>query len=180
MEQALEELGIEPPNSNKIPCPVCPSEQTPACHIYEDHWYCYSCGKTGDGIGLIAAATGQNVRTLIAQRSQGIKRPLRVGPKLSLHGVNRAVKRAYRDLHDWWFPLLHNTYQGSEMWAFEQALDLYSDMFDTLRAKIEGSDGFNGALKPFEADKEIARVKRLLMKSKVFEERRAQETRLRG
>lgn len=178
IDEALEELGWERPANNKIPCPACGSEDTPACHLYEDHYYCFSCGKTGDGIGLLAAVTGANVRTLIRERSNG-KRPLRVGPKPMAQGVNKAVKLQYRAVHDWWFSQLHEMYAGSQLWAFERALDLYSDMFDSLRAMIEGTDGWAEPLAPFKAEKEIGKLKQLLERSVPFEVKAAREARQR-
>lgn len=180
MDEALEELGIERPRSNKIECPSCGSSQTPALHCYEDHWFCFSCGKSGDGIGLVALYTGQNVRTLVKQRSSG-KRPARVGPTLKPTDVHRAVKRQWREIHNWWFAKLHEIYKDSQLWAFERALDLYSDMFDQLTEEIEGWGHYMNEepLAPFKAEKALREFRSHLERAVEVEEKRAKESRQR-
>ncbi len=175
IDEALETLGIERPRTNKLPCPNCGSNDTPALHLYEDHFYCFSCGKSGDSIGLIALQTGENVRTVL--KRYNTNQPLRTKPRLVRQDVHKAVKRQWRDLHDWWFAELHRMYAGSQMWAFERALDLYSDMFDTLTETIEG--WWDDPPAPFEAEKAIVEFKAHLERAVEFEERAAQQARLR-
>lgn len=178
IDEALEELGLERPRTNKIECPSCGSSDTPALHLYEDHFYCFSCGKTGDGIGLIALYTNQNVRTLLKQRSKG-KRQARIQPRVTPTGVHKAVKRQWSELNRWWFRELHEIYKDSQLWAFERALDLYSDMFDQLTEQIEGWGHWVGEepLAPFKAEQALARFKEHLERAIPFEEKRARETR---
>ena len=178
IDEALEQLEIERPRNNKIGCPSCGSENTPALHLYEDHYYCYSCGKSGDGAGLIALYTGENVRTVLKRYSKG--RPARrVGPKLTPLTIDKAISRKYRDIHNWWFPLLHEMYRDSAMWAFERALDLYSDIFDSTRARIEGRDGYAEPLGPRKAEEALMELEKLLEGSVVFEEKAAMDARQR-
>lgn len=177
IDEAITELGLEWPRDNKLECPSCGSKTTPALHLYEDHYYCFSCGKTGDGLGLIALYTGQNIRTLLKQR--GGKREYRVQPVYKPSDVHRAVKRQWQDLNRWWFQLLHEIYKDSQMWAFERALDLYSDMFDQLTEQIEGWGHWMGddPMKPFQAEKALKNFREHLERAIPFEEKRARETR---
>ena len=181
MQEAVEELEIEWPRTNKIYCPLCESEETPALHLSEDHWYCFSCGKHGDGIGLIAAYTGVNVRTLVAQRGGDRSHKRATTKVMTRQGVTRAVFMQYRDLHDWWFRTLHQTYATAEMWAFERALDLWSDVFDQLVDEIRGDGMWFGddPLPPFRAEQKIAELKRQLVVALPFEEKDARELRMR-
>ncbi len=176
IDEALETLDLERPRNNKIPCPACGSEQTPALHVYEDHFYCYSCGKSGDGVGLIALYTGQDPRAVLKQYGGG-KRAFRVQPKMAAIDVDKAVLRKYRQLHDWWFGELHRIYADSQLWAFERALDLYSDVFDSLRARMEGYDGYEAPQLPYAQEAEIVAVKAELERALPFEEKAARNAR---
>ena len=42
---------------SKVLCPA-HSEDTPSCHIYRDHAYCFGCGKRFDAIEWVRATTG--------------------------------------------------------------------------------------------------------------------------
>ena len=149
MEDALDELKLELPRSRKVYCPM-HDEGQPSLHIYEDNWYCFSCHKTGDGIGLIAAFTGANVRTLIAQRLDGTPQGhRRVATKgLTRQDVQRAVWRQFRDVHNWWFGVVNVAYADSYDWALLRALDLWSQMFDELADRLRGTGMFDDEDKP--------------------------------
>lgn len=52
MDSLLEALGFEQPGGRHpyhINCPFHP-EGTDSCAVYEDGWFCFGCGKGGDGI----------------------------------------------------------------------------------------------------------------------------------
>tara|TARA_R110002073_G_scaffold1632_6_gene11427 strand:- start:157 stop:1005 length:849 start_codon:yes stop_codon:yes gene_type:complete len=53
MVEVAEMLGYDPDRNDKIRPPWNESENTPSCHIYEDHWFDYSTGKGGDFIDFI-------------------------------------------------------------------------------------------------------------------------------
>lgn len=48
-------LGYDVNPGDKIISPYNPHERTPSCHLYDDHYYCYSTGRGGDIIDLIIA-----------------------------------------------------------------------------------------------------------------------------
>ena len=88
MAEAIEELGLQLPSSRKLQCPT-GGDTDPSLHIYDDSFYCFHCQKSGDGIGLIALYTGQDVRTLVAQRGGNRKRRRRrskLSPRRQLNG----------------------------------------------------------------------------------------------
>lgn len=173
MDEALDLLGIERPRNNKLECAACGSSDTPALHIYDDHFYCFSCGKSGDSIGFIALQTGENVRTVYKRYAKD--EPLRVKPRLIRQDVHRAVLRQWQDLNRWWFALLHEMYADSQMWAFERALDMYSDMFDTLTEQIEG--WYEEPVTPHEAEKALREFRAHLERAIPFEEKAAKQAR---
>ncbi len=57
--------GVEIPKSRKIPCPF-HADKTPSFHVYDNSWYCYSCGNGGDSVAF--ACKLLNVRPYEAAR----------------------------------------------------------------------------------------------------------------
>jgi len=161
IDEALDELGIELPRSRKLRCPN-GTDKTASLHVYEDGFYCFHCGENGDGLGLIAFFTGQDIRRLMAQRLAGNTDPTRIRAAtkgLRTGDVNKAVTIRYRTMHNDWFRWLHETWADAPLWAFEQSLDIWSQAFDDLRDRILGHGVWDedGPLSPFEADRLIDR-----------------------
>ncbi|KKL56244.1 hypothetical protein LCGC14_2247350 [marine sediment metagenome] len=155
MTEALEELGLELPASRKLQCPT-GGDTDPSLHVYDTSFYCFHCQKSGDGIGLIALYTGQDVRTLVAQRGGNRHHNYRLSTKgLKRHDVERSVYRRYQELHHYWFDQLQTIYAEAHDWALLRAIDLYSQMFDDLRDQLLGSGFYEATPSPFEADQLI-------------------------
>ena len=155
LEEALQELGLELPASRKLQCPT-GGDSDPSLHLYDDSFYCFHCAKSGDGIGLIALYTGQDVRALVAQRGGGRRQDYRLSTKgLKRYDVERSVYRRYQELHHYWFDQLQAIYAEAHDWALIRAIDLYSQMFDDLRDQLLGSGFYEDAPAPFEADQLI-------------------------
>ena len=164
IDEALDELGIDLPRSRKLSCPN-GNDSEPSLHVYEDGFYCFHCGESGDGLGLIAFMTGQDVRRLLAERSSGDRTRMRASTKGMRRGdVDRAVHRQYRILHNDWFRFLHETWADAPQWAFEQSLDIWSQAFDDVRDRMLGHGVYDedGPLSPYEADKLMADFERRL------------------
>lgn len=159
IEEALDEVGLELPRSRKLECPK-HEDKTPSIHVYEDSWYCYSCGLSGDGIGLVALYTNQDVRRLLAQR--GGERPRRMATRgLSKTDVARSVQTDRRALEHWWFDEISKAYAGSHQWALERAIDLWSQVFQDLDEKILAKGAWLDEDKPapFEAEEMIRQLR---------------------
>lgn len=164
IDEALDELGIELPRSRKLQCPE-GRDSEPSLHVYEDGFYCFHCGKSGDGLGLIAFMTGQDVRRLMAQRSNGDSTRMRASTKGMRKGdVHRATQRLYRELHNDWFRFLHETWKDAPQWAFEQSLDIWSQAFDDLRDRMLGHGVYDEEepLSPYQAEQAIRQLGILL------------------
>ena len=145
IEEALDEIGEPMPRDRKMECPK-HEDKTASLHLYEDSWYCFSCGLHGDGIGLVAHYTNQDVRRLLAQRGDGDMRKATKG--LSLTAVSREVQRQRRALHNWWFDQISVAYADSEEWALLRAVDLWGQVFRDLDEKILGKGMWLGEDKP--------------------------------
>ena len=50
---AAERYGLEVNFAGMIRCPF-HEDHTPSMKLYEDHFYCFGCGKHGDVISLVA------------------------------------------------------------------------------------------------------------------------------
>jgi DNA primase len=153
MDEALDELQLYLPNNHKLECPA-HDETIPSLHVYEDSWYCFSCGRNGDGIGLVALYTEQDVRSLVAQRGGGWHSKRVQTRGLTKQEVARAVYRRYQDTHNWWFQQINLLYTDVPDWLLLRKLDLWSQAFDELRDRLLGHNGFedDGPLLPFQAE----------------------------
>lgn len=48
MSDILVMYGLQPNRSNFIPCPFHQGDREASCKIYQDSFYCFACGTTGD------------------------------------------------------------------------------------------------------------------------------------
>jgi DNA polymerase len=55
----LRDLVRSPIENDKVLCPF-HNDHTPSCHLYEDHFYCFSCGARGDTIDWLMFVNGLN------------------------------------------------------------------------------------------------------------------------
>lgn len=55
LPEVVEMLGIEINSQGKITSPFNDADETPSCHIYEDHFFDYSTGRGGDILDFIKA-----------------------------------------------------------------------------------------------------------------------------
>lgn len=70
-EDALVELGIELPYYRKLSCPK-HSDSDPSLHVYpgDKGWYCFSCGRGGDGWDLLALYYDRPVGEIMREHGQ--------------------------------------------------------------------------------------------------------------
>ena len=179
IDEALDELGLELPRDRKLQCPK-GTDSTPSLHVYEDGFYCFHCGANGDGIGLIAFFTNQDVRRLLAQRSGGDRTRMRASTKGMKRGdVARSVLLQYREIHNEWFRWLHETWKDAPQWAFEQALDLWSQAFDDARDRMLGHGLYDeeDPLPPFQAEQLLRELAANLESAKPREQAEALDRR---
>lgn len=178
IEEALDEIGEPMPRTRKLECPK-HEDKTASLHLYEDSFYCFSCGMHGDGLGLVALFTNQDVRRLLAQRGDGDVRRATRG--LSLTAVSREVQRQRRALHNWWFDQMGQAYADSEQWALLRAVDLWGQVFQDLDEKILGKGAWLGEEKPspHEAEQMIKACRRLLDAALPLEIAEGQRTKVR-
>lgn len=151
------------PANRKLECPK-HEDKTASLHLYEDSWYCFSCGLHGDGIGLVALFTNQDVRRLLSQR--GDRKPDRHATKgLTKTQVGREAVARRRDVYNWWWQEIADAYRESKEWALLRAVDVWTDVFDELTDRITGTGLYDGdkALSPHDAEQAIEDLRRRLV-----------------
>lgn len=79
-------------HSNNIFCPF-HSEKTPSCHIWDDHFKCFGCGKYGDVISFVEDMFGLNFEQSISKLNYDFGLNLPIGRKPTLRDVVEAQKR---------------------------------------------------------------------------------------
>lgn len=167
MEEAVEEVGFEWPRNGKLECPK-HSDTDGSLHLYPDSWYCFSCGATGDGIGLVALYTNRDVRRLLVERGgRRIERQATKG--LTKSDVTREVFRQRRELEHWWFDRISEAYAGSYPWSLVRAVDHWSMVFQDLDDQILGAGFYEEKLPPYLAEAAIGKLRTQLEKALPFE-----------
>lgn len=158
LDEAAEELGLTIPRSRMVRCPQ-HVDNTPSLRLYDDSFFCFSCGKSGDSIGLIAWFTNQAPRDIIKRRSNYTGHGGRIATKgLSRQDVTAAVREQYAALHHWWFRKLADAYEDTPDWLYLRAIDLWSEVFDDLTDQIKGHNGYDEPLTPAEAEAAISKL----------------------
>jgi len=89
---------------DKVLCPF-HTEKTPSCHIYQDHFYCFGCGKSGDVFDWVAHVRGISPYEALVQLAPT------VGVELNAEEAQRRFNR-YQQLeaaaHQWHAALWEN------------------------------------------------------------------------
>lgn len=105
--EALEIIGLPWPRTGKVSCPA-HADKTPSLHLYQDHFYCFSCGANGDGYGLIALFQERDVADVLREYGDGapaLNRPqrrvtLEVGPNALRRDLRRRLREAEYEVFD--------------------------------------------------------------------------------
>lgn len=141
MTEALERIGLDARIGTKVRCPE-HEDKTPSLHLYEDGWYCFSCARHGDGIGLIALFQGVPVSRLLRGRKDAYSRsPLRrtsATQGVKRGGLRNAVLFDLAELSRRTFDELAWIYQGAPLWQYLRAIEVWSMILDQARDEIEG------------------------------------------
>lgn len=61
MREIVEEYGLHPNRSGFIPCPF-HKENTASMKIYQESYYCFGCGASGDIFTFVQEMTGQSFK----------------------------------------------------------------------------------------------------------------------
>lgn len=134
---AVQTLGMRWPKGGKLACPA-HADKTPSLQLYgnTNSWYCFSCGKTGDAIGLLALFTGKSFKSLLAE--YGDNSPQRahhetlelVGPQAMI----KLVERKFFETSQRVWPRLHAVFGPFDTQVLVDEIERMGASWDELRA----------------------------------------------
>lgn len=144
LHDALDHLGERPLRGGKLRCPE-HADRAPSLHLYHktNSWYCFSCGRNGDGYGLIALFTGQDVGSVLAQFNpldrndkQAVTKVKRRNP----HEVRSSLWRQVRDMNWRFFDQLRHILEDKPLEMLLSHLEYWSNRFQELRNEVFDPD----------------------------------------
>lgn len=138
VEDALDIAGERWPRTGQMMCPTGHDRHSPSFQLYEDtnSYYCFGCGVTGDGYGLLALLTGRSVESILRQYGDGFV------TTESTRGLNRhAIRESVRGL---WVKATHPGFlairsSGLELWQRDLLIDEYVEKLEVWRSGIESA-----------------------------------------
>ncbi len=142
MDSALSRLDLRVPGSHKIRCPA-HDERVPSLHIYDDHFYCFSCNRNGDGAGLIALFTGRSVIDIL--KAEGGDKPF-VRTSASSHltserNLTLELLEKYHDLTRTFWNNLRESWCGyTPFWQYDRTVCYWDEHFDDLLTTVKDRD----------------------------------------
>lgn len=102
------ELDVE---DGKIHSPWNEADNTPSCHLYEDHFYDFSTGQGGDVIDLYMLLAKCSWGSAVNRLLKGAASMDAEAGRISRPSVVEA------DLTEQWYEILHGTPSSTELWA---------------------------------------------------------------
>lgn len=79
-------------HSNEILCPF-HAEKTPSCHLWDDHFKCFGCGKYGDVISFVQIYFNLSFQDALSKLNYDFGLNLPIGRKHTLRDAVEAQKR---------------------------------------------------------------------------------------
>ncbi len=140
VEEVLDEYDIQPNRSGMIQCPH-HEDNTPSLKTNEDWWYCFSCNRSGDGIGLIAALEGASITDVLARYAsdtKGWKSRKELG--ISTQQLLAGVKQQYRQMADDFWHEVHQRLADEPEWILLAVIEQWSQEFDDYKEHIRNED----------------------------------------
>lgn len=136
IDDALAIVDVHLPRSRMLRCPA-HNDKTPSLRVYDDSYYCFSCGRNGDAYGLIAIFQGRDVADVLRQYTKPINPNDRV---TAVRADPRAMgKRAFADFvteTQRLFDTIRND-PHLEDWTRELILDAASELNDKMRVAFD-------------------------------------------
>ena len=129
LHDALDRVGLPWPRHGKMSCPE-HADKTPSLQLYEktNSFYCFSCGKTGDGYGLYAMLSGTRVEDVLRASTD---RPSPV-KKASPQQMERQFFRRWIGITQVLFDAVRKDPDLNE-WTRDLLLEKASEYYDSLR-----------------------------------------------
>lgn len=133
VEEVLDEYDIQPNRSGMIQCPA-HEDATPSLKANEDWWYCFSCNRSGDGIGLIALLEGVDVKAVLgryASDTKGWKSRKELG--ISPTQLRAGVTQEYQELANEFWGEVHARLNDEPDWILLAVVEQWGQEFDDVK-----------------------------------------------
>jgi hypothetical protein len=140
--EALEVMDLAWPRSNKIACPR-HEDDTPSLHLYEEDFFCFSCGHSGDAYGLIATLSGRPIGQVLAEYRPGNRPRAEVMATVSAPALEREFRRAWHDATRRIYDAYHEVYQWEDAEVLIAALDRLGERLEDLKNRIDRAGMYN-------------------------------------
>ncbi len=132
VEEVLDQYDLRPDRGGMIECPF-HEDKTPSLKTNEDWWYCFSCNRSGDGVGLIAGLEGEEITDILARFASDTKgwqkrKDLGISPTQLRHGV----VQEYRELNREFFDEVHKRLADEPDWILLAVVEQWGWEFDNV------------------------------------------------
>ena len=133
VEEVLDEYDLRPDRGGMIECPY-HEDKTPSLKTNEDWWYCFSCNRSGDGIGLIAGLEHVQVTDILARYASDTKgwqkrKDLGISPTQ----LRAGVIQEYRELNREFFDEVHHRLADEPDWILLAVVERWGQEFDDVK-----------------------------------------------
>ena len=155
VEEVLDQYDLRPDRGGMIECPF-HEDKTPSCKTNEDWWYCFSCNRSGDGLGLIAGIEGVPVTDILvryASDTKGWKQRRELG--ISPTQLRAGVVNEYRQLLNDFFDEVHKRLSDEPDWILLAVVDQWGNEFDDVKDTYLHND----ALSIYEREQAVQKLR---------------------
>ena len=144
VEDVIDEysLPVRGMATKMMPCPGHEDNTASlSLHVEDDWWYCFSCLKSGDGVGLVALLEGVEVVEILRRYGgQGKDWKRRQDFGLRPHELRANMMSNYRDLYWEFFEEVHKRLAEGPEWILLAVIDQWGESFDEVRDCLDDED----------------------------------------
>ena len=145
VEEVLDQYDLRPDRGGMIECPF-HEDKTPSLKTNEEWWYCFSCNRSGDGLGLIAGIEGVPVTDILvryASDTKGWQKRQAKDLGISPTQLRAGVVNEYRQLLNEFFDEIHKRLADEPDWILLAVVDQWGNEFDDVKDTYLHNDGLS-------------------------------------
>lgn len=138
--EALELCGVRWPRSGFLSCPA-HVDKTPSLKLYQDSFYCFSCGANGDGYGLIALLQGKDIAEVLrtyGSRDRARQASRKVVDLVGPHAADQRLRRRITEVNAAVFAALHDAFHFEQTTVLVDQIEREWERFEEFLASLDG------------------------------------------
>ncbi len=143
VEEVIDEysLPVKGMATKMMPCPAHDDNTASlSLHVDGNWWYCFSCNKSGDGVGLVALLEDMEVVDVLRRYAQSRDWAKRRDFGLKPHELRANLRSGFRDLLWEFFAELHNRMSEGPDWILLGVIEQWGESFDEVRDVLDDED----------------------------------------